>query len=200
MSVARKKAAPAKKAKGPVESVKPDPQDAEQKPAPAAPKAKAKGGPQAPAEDSGTGKGESGPLSPSGSGPAREQPVQTPSSGRGDRPGPLVHWLKGLPWPKPSWAKDLFRLRPSGLETLVILLIIVAAIMVAAQLFSGGEKPQASPGALSQRAQRRLPPSLIQAINALERNAQADRRIISRLQGRLDSLKMQISDLKDLIK
>ncbi len=100
----------------------------------------------------------------------------------------------------PSRLKGLLRHRPSGLEIMVGLLIIVAGIMVAVELFGSQPRLHPTPAVLSRSDIHKVPPGVVRVLNTLERNAQVDRRTISRLEAQLNGLRLQFDGLRDLIK
>jgi hypothetical protein len=93
----------------------------------------------------------------------------------------------------------LIKHRPSGLEMLVGVLIIVAAIMVGMQLFGSQPRRQPTPAVLSRSDARQVPPGLIKILNNLERNAQVDRRTVSRLETRLDRIRIELATIRSMI-
>jgi hypothetical protein len=99
----------------------------------------------------------------------------------------------------PSWLTGLLRHRPSGLEIMVGLLILVATIMVGLQLFGSRARRHPTPAVLSRSDSRKVPPGVVQVLNTLERNAQEDRRTVSRIEAMLNGMRLQFYSLRKTI-
>jgi hypothetical protein len=124
------------------------------------------------------------------------------------RPGPLAKIDRAGLWQKirrikiprpPSWLTGLLRHRPSGLEIMVVVLIVLAAIMVGLQLFGSRPRLHPTPAVLSRSDSRKVPPGVVLVLNTLERNAQVDRRTLSRLEAMLNGLRIQFHSLRKTV-